>query len=363
MADDLTGALDATAPFAGVGLTTCVAIDPSRLPAAIATGAQVIAVSTGSRALDPQGAAAAVAAAVAAFDRIPVAIAFKKIDSRLKGHVAAEVQAALDGFRRGIAIVSPAIPELGRTVRDGQVRGRGVEEGLSVAASLGPIVERCRIPEVRDDDDAGLVADDVLAAPEAILAVGARGLADALARKLTAPRVMDAGPEVPFPLPRPILVGIGSRDPITLAQVDALRKRLGSMLLDAPDGEMGPHPHADGADVVGIVMGEGPARITPSEAAARFARCVTGDIRHRRPRSLVLSGGDSAAAVMAALGIGLLRVIGEILPGLPVCRTLDDRHDRHGRSDRSDRHDLTIVTKSGGFGAPDTLLQVLDAGT
>jgi len=348
VADDLTGALDSTAPFAKAGLTTCVAVEPSRLRAAIATGVQVVAVSTGSRAMEPQSAAAAVADAAQAFARVPVIIAFKKIDSRLKGHVAVEIQAALDGFRRATAIVCPAIPDLGRTVSDGLVRGRGAEAGLSVAGSLGPILERCRIPDVGDERDVGLVADDLLAAPDAILAVGARGLADALARKLTARLGMGERPDLPFHLPRPVVIGIGSRDPITLAQVDRLRDRLGPLLFDAPGGEWGPHPHADGADVVGFVMSEGRARISPGVAAERFAHQITGDIRHRRPRSLVLSGGDIAAAVMAKLGIGLLRVVGEILPGLPLCRALDDQQD------------VTIVTKSGGFGGPDTLLQVLE---
>jgi uncharacterized protein YgbK (DUF1537 family) len=298
--------------------------------------------------MEPQSAAAAVADAVQAFARVPVIIAFKKIDSRLKGHVAVEVEAALDGFRRATAIVCPAIPDLGRTVSDGLVRGWGAEAGLSVAGSLGPILERCRIPDVGDERDADLAADDVIAAPDAILAVGARGLADALARKLTARLGMSERPDILIHLPRPVVIGIGSRDPITLAQVDRLRDRLGPVLFDAPDGEWRPHPHADGADVIGLVMSEGRARISPAAAAERFAHQVTSDIRHRRPRSLVLSGGDIAAAVMAKLGIGLLRVVGEILPGLPVCRAMDDQHD------------LTIVTKSGGFGGPDTLLQVLE---
>lgn len=348
VADDLTGALNSTAPFAKAGLTTCVAVEPSHLREAIATGMQVVAVSTGSRAMEPQSAAAAVADAVRAFARVPVIIAFKKIDSRLKGHVAVEVAAALDGFRRATAIVCPAIPDLGRTVSDGLVRGRGAEAGLSVAGSLGPILERCRIPDVSDERDAGLVADDILAAPDTILAVGARGLADALARKLMAGLGMGRRPDIPVHLPHPVVIGIGSRDPITLAQVDRLRDRLGPFLLDAPDGRLGPHPHADGADVVGFVMSAGRIRISPAVAAERFAHQITGDIRHRRPRSLVLSGGDTAAAVMATLGIGLLRVVGEILPGLPVCRALDDRHD------------LMIVTKSGGFGGPETLLQMLE---
>jgi uncharacterized protein YgbK (DUF1537 family) len=264
--------------------------------------------------------------------------------------MAAEVQAALDGFHRDIAIVCPAIPDLGRTVSEGQVRGRGAEAGLSIAGSLGRVLERCRIPDARTDDDVDRVAHDILAAPGIFLAVGARGLAGALARTLAAGLGGGEPARIGFHLPRPLLVGIGSRDPITRAQVDVLRERLGPMLVEAPGGDPKTHPHADGADVTGFVMSTGEVRATAAEAAERFAHHLAGVVRQHRSRSLVLSGGDIAAAVMAALDIGLLRVAGEILPGLPVCQALGAGHD------------MTIVTKSGGFGGPDTLLRLLDAG-
>ena len=49
IADDLTGALDATAPFRGSGLTVAVATGPDAFGEALARGASVTAVSTRSR--------------------------------------------------------------------------------------------------------------------------------------------------------------------------------------------------------------------------------------------------------------------------------------------------------------------------
>jgi uncharacterized protein YgbK (DUF1537 family) len=80
------------------------------------------------------------------------------------------------------------------------------------------------------------------------------------------------------------------------------------------------------------------------EVAARLA---TGVIRHTSGVStLVLSGGETAAAVLDAIGAGLLRVEGEVLPGLPLCHAV-------GLSDFP-----AVITKSGGFGQPDTLLRL-----
>ena len=57
IADDLTGALDSVVPFADAGLRCVVATAPAHLAQALGQGAQVIAVSTGSRDL-PAGQAA-----------------------------------------------------------------------------------------------------------------------------------------------------------------------------------------------------------------------------------------------------------------------------------------------------------------
>src|SRR5215217_1866341 len=91
IADDLTGALDAAAPFAMRGISTAVALNVEGLPQAIATGARVVGVSTDSREVAPEAAREAVARALAA---LPADTAlFKKVDSRLKGNIEAELDA------------------------------------------------------------------------------------------------------------------------------------------------------------------------------------------------------------------------------------------------------------------------------
>jgi uncharacterized protein YgbK (DUF1537 family) len=68
-----------------------------------------------------------------------------------------------------------------------------------------------------------------------------------------------------------------------------------------------------------------------------------------RPAALLLSGGDTAALVCRALNARAIELQRELAPGIP-CGVLQG-----GSFDG-----LPVVTKSGGFGAPDDLIQIAD---
>lgn len=109
-ADDLTGALDATAPFAGRGLVTEVAIGLDGVRAALANGPAVLGVNLGCRDGEADEACRRTRELMGL---VPAGtFLFKKIDSRLKGHIAAEMDAI--SYRQ--ALVAPAIPDFGRVV-------------------------------------------------------------------------------------------------------------------------------------------------------------------------------------------------------------------------------------------------------
>lgn len=325
IADDLTGALDTAAVFAGRGLATEVALSPDDFPAVLASGAAVVAVSTRSREGSAAAAAQAVAQVVAA---LPAELAvFKKVDSRLKGHVAAEL-APLAPER---LLVAPALPEFGRLTRDGMLGGFGVAAPIAIAPLLGELAARATIPDVASDAD----LDAALAQAGDALPVGARGLAGALARRMTG----RATATLLRPRGARVLAVIGSRDAITLPQIEEVRAQSLARWLPAPGGILleaaaqaprllvqavpGPHPRA-GAEVAAALA----ASVHPRLTGGRDA--------------LILSGGATAEAVLDAMGITRLRLLGECLPGLPVARA----------------GDLVIITKSGGFGARQTLAEV-----
>jgi len=327
IADDLTGALDAAAPFAMRAISTAVALSPAALGEAIAGGARVIGVSTDSRELPPNEARVAVAAALAA---VPAGTRlFKKVDSRLKGRIAAE----LDAIPHLQSLVIPAIPAFGRWVREGSLGGFGVAAPVAIAPRLGAHADRASIPDIESDAD----ITAALATPHD-LPIGARGLAEAMARAM-AP---DApAPDVGLRHPRAYLV-IGSTDPITLAQLAELRAAdPGLAYIAAPNG-------------VGPAAPPAPARLTvlqatPGATAAdgkSVANALADTLQRLAPPPgalLVLSGGATAQAVLERLGVRVLDLVGEALPGLPLAQG----------------GGLTFVTKSGGFGGPETLQHLL----
>src|SRR5947207_9179988 len=107
IADDLTGACDTGALFAGRGPVP-VTVWPDA-----ALRAPVSVVDTESRALAPADAARRVTAVARTVTRTRV---FKKIDSTLRGPIGAEVDALLRATSSAGALVCPALPAEQRVV-------------------------------------------------------------------------------------------------------------------------------------------------------------------------------------------------------------------------------------------------------
>lgn len=170
--------------------------------------------------------------------------------------------------------------------------------------------------------------------------VGAAGLAEALARRV-APQG-SRGADVP--LPAPALFAIGSRDPVTMAQMSGLK---GRAITEAPNGALPAAITVDPTLQI-LQMTAGESALPPELAGARFAEAVAALVQKTAPATLMACGGETAAAITRLANCGRLEVLGEALPGLPVSRMLD------GCSG------LTLVTKSGGFGTPETLVKLVE---
>lgn len=342
IADDLTGALDSTVAFTGAGLRCIVARRPADVGAALAEDPDVLGISTASREGGATDARAAVAAALDGVGDLPE-IVFKKVDSRLKGHVAVETATVARRSGHRTALVAPAIPAQGRSVGSGRLTGAGVTAPIDIAAALEGSGLDLRIPDTRDAADFDRALAGALDGPAPLL-VGAAGLAAALARRL-AP---GAG-TIPAPrLAAPLLLAIGSRDPITLTQLDRLIAT-GLPVTEAPGGAC-PSPGDGPIRVVRLVAAPGQA-FDPRVAGARFAADVARHVADGGVRSLFGCGGETADAILGALGGGVLHLQGEALSGVPVSRMVVG-----GRK-------LQLVTKSGGFGDATALLSIADAVT
>ncbi|NCO21584.1 MAG: hypothetical protein GW905_06185 [Rhodobacterales bacterium] len=332
IADDLTGALDASVAFAARGMSVLCACTPEAVGRAITHDPEVVAVSTNSRDLEETQAVARLTAVLERARLIPHwrdVIVFKKVDSRLKGHMIAEMGVLAQ--HRPDALICPAIPRLGRFVRNGAVCGTGVSEPIPVASKIGVRGAGTILDAARQEDlDAAVATADL-----STLFVGAAGLAEALAR-----RVAGRSGSVPPPhAAAPALLVIGSRDPVTLVQLKGFDPVL------APNGVVPALP-CDTAPILMVQMSPGKEPVTPELAGKTFAEGIRALLMRRKPATLLVCGGESAAAVLRELNCTLVEVAGEILPGLPVSRMIDGRPG------------LTLITKSGGFGMPDTLHEV-----
>ncbi|WP_417695204.1 four-carbon acid sugar kinase family protein [Roseibium sp.] len=336
IADDVTGALDSSVAFAGRGLSVLCALTPDHVTEALARSPDVLAISTNTREGSEQSAQNAVGAVWAACQKLAPwsqALLFKKVDSRLKGHVAAELSGL--GAARSSWLVSPAIPRFARLVKSGTLFGAGIAEPISVAERT-----QCPLSAIVDvTEDADLDAA-VLNHGAETLFVGAAGLAEALARRFAPARVK----EFDCDLQGPALFAIGSRDPITLAQIETL-KVAGIVPMPLPNG------HADTAAALPaalqvLQLTQGPETLDGQTVAQQFADTCSQFIARFEPQTLVASGGETAAEIARQLGCGVLQVLGERLPGLPVSTMVDGRPG------------MTVITKSGGFGTPETLVKL-----
>jgi uncharacterized protein YgbK (DUF1537 family) len=372
-ADDLTGSCDTGAPFAARGLDTLVVVsDGDRPPSLPTSAAAVLVVDTESRTAPVEEARARARTAGSALKAGSPRIIYKKMDSTLRGQVAGEVDGMLDGAGLAMALLTSAFPAQRRTVIDARllVDGRSADEtaiardplfprtGANVLALLAaggvrpvgalPLVtvrrgadavatrlDRFggtggRVLAADAETDADLSTLAAAADGRPALLAGSAGLATALAFRLA-----PAGPprhSGPRRVPRPLMVVAGSAHPATLAQVERLGRREGLDVLAPP---------SDGG------AGDATRR---RETAARLADDARVHVGRARPGAIVLTGGETAIAVLRALGAAGLHLAAELEPGIALGALAGGPFDG-----------LPAITKAGGFGDADALVRVWEA--
>lgn len=382
VADDLTGACDAGAAFAACGLETVVAFH-----AAFAPDVQVLVLNSESRGLPEAAAVRAVEDVFApAAMWIEHARVFKKMDSTLRGHPAAELRALMRLVGADKALVAPSFPEQGRTVIEGRVLvgdqpieetpfGEEIPSGDLQRLFGGHVLPLSAVRQREADLAAHLrlgignwlvdstTPADLDRAAAAGLSAGLRlfcgsaGLARALARQV---RILEAAlPNFSGPAHRPVLVLAGSRHPATLCQV-ARVEQAGVRVLDLPGAFMAEEAfiqlrrqavEALSGSRQAVVISLRGMDLIPGgerqimETMGRLAAQILEDFS---PVRLILTGGDTAAAACKALICSQIRLLGEAQPGIALGRLINGR-----------RPGLEVITKAGGFGDEDALLNLM----
>lgn len=331
LADDLTSAADGAGPFVMRGHGAW--IGRGRLPR---QESDVIAVDSGSRSVPEAEVAERVArltAQLASRD-----IVYKTVDSTLRGHVRAELDAAFRASGRKRLVFAPAFPAAGRTTVGGVqlVGGIPVSETAygrdpvhparhSVLADLVPpsIGNVVMLDATTQDElDAQVAA---LPEPEATLWVGSPGMAAALARRL-APAATGAPAAAAGGGPGDILIVIGSANPRSHRQADQVKGASGVTLLRSP---------AKRED-------------DPAPLLRGIAKDAADRLRAGAFDALIATGGDTMEAILDLLDVQEFEILHELEPGFPL-----------GRAWRDDGRALLLAMKAGGFGRDDTLLRAV----
>lgn len=323
LADDLTGALETAAKFAAQGIAAQVTTDPHihqepRVP--------VLVIDTETRHLSPDEARRRVRDVATEARPFSPWLIYKKTDSTLRGHIAAEFQALLGVFPERELCYAPAYPEMGRTAREGRlyVHNVPVHETDFARDSLNPVFSSefatllAGVPAVihhgETNTDVDNAARAILRSQRLPLCAGPAALAQALAVHLDLPR------NAPPPLPQiaRCLVINGSQHPVSHSQIAAYA-------FDRHWQYFSPDTTA---------TGEARAQQTGEQVRALLA--------NHPVQAIVVFGGDTAFGIHRALGSPAFEALTELVPGVPLSRA----------------NGLFWITKAGGFGGPGILCDI-----
>ncbi|MFE7330360.1 four-carbon acid sugar kinase family protein [Streptomyces sp. NPDC057565] len=377
LADDLSGAAETACALGGPVRLSLNAADVAETAAA-----HDLVVDLDTRHLPPAEAAYVVRTALRAAQAGPPRLLYKKVDSQLRGNLAAETAAYAEGAKA--VVIAPALPAARRTVTGGVVHVNGVPlhrtdgwraerasapRSLPEALSGLPVrtvpldvvrsepaaldMEFRRIaasgahpaPDAETDADLDAVAAAALRLGRGFRLLGSGGLAVALGRALLRPAAATPPPP-PARGCTPLLFVVGTAEPGAVAQIARLTA-LGAhhVPLDPTDLAAGTvHlPRTAAAPALTVLSIDGSAG--PRPGAGRALSTALGALAAAYPGhpDLVLTGGETARATLGALGIRGLEPLGEIHHGAVRSRTPDGRH---------------VVTRPGSHGAEDSLLRI-----
>ena len=411
IADDLTGAADCGATFAERGFASTVLLagcDEGTVKAGHWRDADVLAIDANTRGAGPDDAAACAARIVQHACSGPAAEAtliFKKVDSTLRGNVAAELAGALKAMRaqaspstRVVTLFAPAFPACGRTTVHGRqlMNGEPLEKSDAwrrerarphndIAAMLGEAGLSCAllnlacvrggegglhngllkganeadvmVCDAESDADLEAIARAAMLLDMKTMWAGSAGLARHMAQALGGTRARCAERSREPRLRGPVLFAVGSPAVASREQARALASAQNLSVFTFSPSELVRAQPSAGALVSGCLEngddvlvqfdcsdtgGAQQGRTMARSLARMIAPCV------HQAGALVATGGETARAILDAWGIRRMRLVGEVEPGLPYSIA------RHTGGE------ILILTKAGGFGTRETLMRCRD---
>ena len=401
IADDLTGAGDTVVQFAQKGWQSWLqrTDDVPLLPPVAA-----VARALNTRALPAAEASTRTREATYAQLAAGVTRLYLKIDSTMRGSVAAQLSGALEAWRsvypEAFVVLCPAYPAMGRVIRDGRlwVNGVSLEDSpagqdpvtpmktsaftelvpgavvvsagkaaelsaaIRVAARQHPVI----VVEATEEAHLKALAEAVAQLGTQVLPAGSAGLALALAEAWLPAGEAVLAPGLPA-VQGGLLLLRSSANEVSRRQMTKLQESLpaGSFsvlrpavadLADEADLRAWVERQQGGLSESALLFVEAPEERVQGESLVAASRRVARSmaviaaslVGCGLARTLILLGGDGADATLDALGVRHLRVILSLVEGVPIAE-----------AESPDGQRLVVVTKAGGFGDDRTLIEIV----
>ncbi|MDQ1138146.1 uncharacterized protein YgbK (DUF1537 family) [Microbacterium sp. SORGH_AS 1204] len=368
VADDLSGAAEAAGVLYRHGLRATVSLD-TRSDSGSATVFDLHVRNAGP------GAAAKINTELSALGTVD----YIKIDSQMRGPLAELVDAAA---QHSPVVLAPALPQLNRSVSGGVLLLDGVSlrhsEHSAWRTEAGPppdtlaavcgshtpypfTLEDVRsgafaqrvaagrigdvfIPDSTTEEDLRIIAEAIRTAPALVMPIGSAGLLQALvADHSSSAKTEETTPDASE---KAVLV-LGSLEPILTQQHAALEYHA-TTVFARPDVAT-----ATLSALIREALTRSPRTIVVKtqakhgvhdvNVAQRVGHATADAVRHDPTIGLGLIGGETARAVLHALGERSLSIRGEVHPGAALSVTA------YGRR---------VVTRPGSFGGIDSLTQI-----
>uniref|UniRef100_Q0I3E2 Four-carbon acid sugar kinase family protein n=1 Tax=Histophilus somni (strain 129Pt) TaxID=205914 RepID=Q0I3E2_HISS1 len=401
IADDLTGANDTAVMFAEAGFNTVLKTKVSALAQMQSDKAQVISVSTDSRAI---GEKAKEQTQIAISNAIQNGIGqiYLKIDSTMRGSVKYQIEGAIEVWASLYpdvkAIICPAYPEMGRTIEAGHlyVNSVPVKETASGKDPICPVLSSSMqellpdaqvIPcdtvdnlqasienseykqiviDAKTHEDLAIIAKVINHIGNKIIPVGSAGLAQKLKNIQNKPR-----PKREITLGRTLIV-VTSIHEISQLQVDEYVSTLGgkSIVFHPSPSQLMNYSQSEHSLKLqlnalirfskdNVIIRANPAKVvnaksaniteTAKEISQHLADLSKFCLDNEKFDSLILFGGDGAAALLDQMNVTEMNVLYAVVLGVPLCLIEEGNYS-----------DIVVMTKSGGFGDKTLLSHIME---
>jgi len=226
---------------------------------------------------------------------------------------------------------------------------------------LQALERRVAVVDAVEESHLRCIADAVAMSPERILPCGSGGLGAHIPPAFDHPTLAQSLPSAPG---GPILLAVGSRNEVSVRQLHRVLDVTQAPLVQVEPREFkskaGRIPRANQlaarivrllADNRVVVLSSSLNEYVPElryTIAPVLGAIVTRVLASTSLAGLFLSGGDVARSVCGEHGIEALQILGALQPGVIVAEALGVRYGG-----------LRVITKAGGFGDEDAMLQVV----